>query len=356
MPPTTSAPKHLMTSEQWRKEPTTGAALRTARPMVVRAIDIENRTAEFSISTETEDRMRDTISVEGWRLENFMKGGPGPVLWAHQSHELPVGKALRVFTDEADGTKRLKSLAQFPSKEQYPFGNTVFQLLLGSYLKASSVGFAPVLWAFNEERGGFDFLEQELLEWSIVPVPANAEALVDAKSKGIDIAPLREWAIRTLDEIEGGPIQIVKREGVERALKIIEGDPDTFMVPEGFIAVPKNLMITEHEDGGLSTNIPGLTLSVLTTTPAVDGLTSIVAAYELEPSSDDVPADEDTKDEPEGGTEDDAPFLTLSEEPEEETSELTADDVRAALSEVDVAGKVGAAFSEALTGLTGRLD
>jgi hypothetical protein len=73
--------------------------------------------------------------------------------------------------------------------------------LKGGFLSAVSVGFAPVKYAFSDEPGrsfGIDFLQQELLEFSVCPVPANPEALIEARSAGIDIAPIREWAVKLL--------------------------------------------------------------------------------------------------------------------------------------------------------------
>jgi hypothetical protein len=69
------------------------------------------------------------------------------------------------------------------------------------FLSATSVGFMPTKYAFvddPERRWGIDFLEQELLEFSCVPVPANPEALIDAKAAGIDTAAVREWAEKIL--------------------------------------------------------------------------------------------------------------------------------------------------------------
>jgi hypothetical protein len=37
-----------------------------------------------------------------------------------------------------------------------------------------------------------------LLEFSVCPVPANPEALIEARSAGIDIAPIRDWAVKLL--------------------------------------------------------------------------------------------------------------------------------------------------------------
>ena len=44
-----------------------------------------------------------------------------------------------------------------------------------------SVGFAPIKFKFTsdpERKFGIDFIEQELLEFSIVPVPANPDAVI----------------------------------------------------------------------------------------------------------------------------------------------------------------------------------
>jgi len=49
-------------------------------------------------------------------------------------------------------------------------------LWAGGWVKAASIGFAPITWEENDE-GGWTFTEWELLEWSLVPVPANQEAL-----------------------------------------------------------------------------------------------------------------------------------------------------------------------------------
>jgi HK97 family phage prohead protease len=49
-------------------------------------------------------------------------------------------------------------------------------------LRATSVGFIPIKWSFSRDKdrpGGIDFAEQELLEFSIVSVPANSEALME---------------------------------------------------------------------------------------------------------------------------------------------------------------------------------
>jgi hypothetical protein len=67
---------------------------------------------------------------------------------------------------------------EFASAETYPFAETVRRMVAGGFLSAASVGFKPLKYMYNEERRGVDIEESELLEWSIVPVPANPECLV----------------------------------------------------------------------------------------------------------------------------------------------------------------------------------
>lgn len=84
-------------------------------------------------------------------------------------------------------------------------------------MRAVSVGFVPKKWTRNEERAGYavDFVEQELLEYSAVPVPANPEALLEAKSAGIDVAPMVEWAEKVLDGAAGEKGLWLPRKDVE---------------------------------------------------------------------------------------------------------------------------------------------
>ena len=79
-------------------------------------------------------------------------------------------------------------------------------------MKAVSVGFNPLEWNFvqsKERPFGIDFIKQELLEISPCPVPCNANALIEARAKGIDTAPLVQWAERILDE---GDMTFIPRE------------------------------------------------------------------------------------------------------------------------------------------------
>ena len=171
----------------------------------IKQLDVEERTVEFVISTDTIDRDTDIITLDGWDLAHY-RNNP-VVLWAHQSRELPIAKSVEV--DIQDGA--LRSVAKFAERESYPFADTVFQLLRGGFLNATSVGFMVTQWEWAADEDarpmGWDITGAELLEYSVVPVPSNPDALMEARSKGIDTAPLVEWCEHALDshhQTEGG--------------------------------------------------------------------------------------------------------------------------------------------------------
>lgn len=144
----------------------------------------EPRQIRFIISNGSVDRDNDTIDPAGWDLGPY-RSNP-VVLWAHDHKCLPVAKAIYVGMDGGN----LVAVAEFATHE---FAETVYQLYRGGFMRATSVGFRALDYVINEERRGIDFKRQELLEFSAVPVPANAQALMAASKAAVDLEPLRKW-------------------------------------------------------------------------------------------------------------------------------------------------------------------
>lgn len=190
----------------------------------------------WTISTGSVDRDNDTIKVGGWNTDNFLKAG-GPVLWAHNYAGLPIGKAPWV---KAQGGA-LKARVHFAPEHVYAFAETVRRLVDFGAVKSGSVGFRADKAEWNEKRGGVDFEEQELLEFSIVPVPANPDALLDtakgiaaAKKAGMDVAPIRAELLRALEAAEGTPGLYVPQSEWQKAITVMS-EPRVF-VPGDFVA------------------------------------------------------------------------------------------------------------------------
>ena len=135
-----------------------------------------NRTFTFTISTATPDLYGDSIAVEGWKLDNYKRNPV--VLWGHDGSMLPVGRATRVWVQGG----KLKATAELAPASVSQYAERVRGMIASGYLNATSVGFAPIKMKLSSDKArpyGIDFLEQILLEFSIVSIPANPEALLD---------------------------------------------------------------------------------------------------------------------------------------------------------------------------------
>lgn len=164
----------------------------------------EKRTLRFVASNELQDRDGDIIESSGWKLDNYKKNPV--ILFGHDYKGLPVGKAI---TTEIDPYKKsLVQEIQFPTRDEYEFGDTVYKLAKAGYLNALSVGFAGIESISIYDDGsevyngknkflGKRYKKQELIEVSIVPVPSNPQALIEARSKGI----IDDVELKTLSEI-----------------------------------------------------------------------------------------------------------------------------------------------------------
>lgn len=145
-----------------------------------RAVDPEQGIFEAMISTEAVDRQGDIVVAAGVKLENYLKNPV--VLFGHNyySAEAVVGRALEV---EPIPGKGVRARWQFAPANVSEDADQIRRLWAGGFLNATSIGFMPVgepvrrTNAEGESDGGFIFPEWELLEFSIVPVPANQEAL-----------------------------------------------------------------------------------------------------------------------------------------------------------------------------------
>ena len=159
------------------------------------SVDSKNATAVFVLSTVDVDRHGDVVDQDTWQLENFLKN---PVfLEQHNSSEFPLGKFVEIWTEEdpnrTDGAKRLVGKVQF-AVEEYERAKVAFAMVANGFMNAVSVGFIPNDVEYNDSVGAFILRECELLEVSLVSVPANPMALAKMKAfaeeKGIDMTPL----------------------------------------------------------------------------------------------------------------------------------------------------------------------
>ena len=134
---------------------------------------------EFTLSDESIDRMGDIISADGWDLQSFNKN---PIALFNHSPNAVIGtwRNLRV-QDRA-----LRGHLVLAPKGISPRVDEIRALVEAGILKAVSVGFREIESEDRKDESGrwagYRFIKQELVETSLVSVPANPNALAVAKS------------------------------------------------------------------------------------------------------------------------------------------------------------------------------
>jgi HK97 family phage prohead protease len=173
------------------------------------ALLVDNDTDVFTgiFSNESVGRDNHIVLNRGIQYDNFMRD---PVIpFAHDATQPPVGRAVNIDTTKDDCRISWK----FVPREISAFAGMVRDLVAGGWLRALSMSWQPLEWKFSTDRnrpGGVDFLKVDLLEVSIVPIPALPDALIDARARGVNTTPLYEWAEKLLDT--GGMILVPRDE------------------------------------------------------------------------------------------------------------------------------------------------
>jgi HK97 family phage prohead protease len=196
--------KAVSNLDDWRQQAANGTASHDAvlRKQFISDVEVQDdRSVKFIITTGAADREKDVIDPDGWEIGNYLKNPV--VLFAHDYDSLPVARTISL--EQKDD--KLIAVAEFATAELNPMAERVFQMLKQGFLRGASVGFRPMSFAFNDVRGGVDFAKQELLEFSIVPIPANAQALMAAGLSDDDTTLLTDWAKDVLTRFDPGALQ-----------------------------------------------------------------------------------------------------------------------------------------------------
>lgn len=178
--------------------------------------DDSTMSATFTISSVRRDRHQDVVLPKGClpTVETFGKN-PG-VYYNHKTWAYPVGNACtpdgKLALDVLDD--RILSTCYFHGKTEE--SEQIYALVSAKVLRGASIGFRPILGErvkppepapdaprsevnFENYWYSFVFKLWELLEWSVVTIPANADAVSMALSKSWAGRPLAEPIRRELE-------------------------------------------------------------------------------------------------------------------------------------------------------------
>ena len=147
--------------------------------------DTEDNKATFVASTNTEDRYGDVINQRGWRLDSYKKNPV--VLLNHDATSLPIGRGDVALVDN-----QLMIEVEFDMEDKK--ASEIARKVKKGFISAVSVGFNSKDSIYRSDlpkdnpayaERGLYFKSAELLEVSIVTIPANPQAIA-AKKFDID--------------------------------------------------------------------------------------------------------------------------------------------------------------------------
>lgn len=143
----------------------------------IRSVDVENRTVDFTISTEKVDRHGTVWRLDGWQLDEY-RANP-VVSYNHNVHssdpDMIIGTSeIRI----EDG----QVIARLALESDNPVADKVLRKLKNGTLRSASIGaiVEEAHWGIrnnDEDPDILYFTRQSLVEWSVVSVPSNTEAV-----------------------------------------------------------------------------------------------------------------------------------------------------------------------------------
>lgn len=150
----------------------------------VKSVNEEKRIIRGVATTPTVDRVGDIVEPMGVRFKN-----PMPFLWQHR-HDEPIG-TVKFDKPTEDGITFMAELPQIEEagtlKDRV---DEAWQSIKIGLVRAVSIGFRAIEYAFIEGTGGIRFIETEVYELSAVTIPAQSEAVITGLGKNMDAAAL----------------------------------------------------------------------------------------------------------------------------------------------------------------------
>ena len=218
---------------------------------VIKLMEDEERCVIADMTTTSIDVDGDVVIPSGGDLSRFVKNPI--VMWAHNYSEPCIGRALEVRSSK----DTLQAKIQFA---QTPRATEIWQLVKGGFLKCNSIGFIATNTLHSGNEDFKDYCKKNtvdknckriitkwtLLENSIVNIPSNEDALIQAiSSKSIELSDktIKELEIKVVEEVVvPAPVKVPEE------IPVIVVEPKIEVKPE-VVKPPDKAKFTVVRDG-----------------------------------------------------------------------------------------------------------
>ena len=200
----------------------------------VKEVNEDSGSVRFTLTEKAVDRHGEVVEPQGAKLENYLTNPI--VLFGHgMGNQVPIGKLDTTTIHISD--ESIEADVIFDESGDDPFAKMIASKVKNGFLNAGSIGFKPL--EISEEKGldgqtGVTHTKWELMEFSIVPIPALPSALATREYE--------EYATMCKSlgfEMPNGEVKVVVKEEV---------------VPEPTTADEHNEIFLEEEKAGAVLN------------------------------------------------------------------------------------------------------
>ena len=147
--------------------------------------------ASCIITTNALDRQNEIVEPDGASLANYMANPVVLYGHAYQGMEsIPVGRAISLEIYHEGDTKGIKAQWEWQQDDVTPLISAVHKSWDRGFINTASIGFLASEYQDNH------IVKWEMLEYSLVPVPANPTAMrlngftdPEIKALGVDVTP-----------------------------------------------------------------------------------------------------------------------------------------------------------------------
>lgn len=222
----------------------------------IKSVDEEKRQITFCFSDDGEDRMGEVVDQATWDVKNYMNNPL--ILWGHDPSEPEnvLGQGIEL---DLNNSGKSYITAQFDDADINPRADMVFRQLVKRTLRCVSAGFINHTY---EHEGDTPVLkDNELLEVSIVPIPANPRAMALALDSGDISRKDANWLLASMRK---------ESELIERKLNEQDPNKEKSMTNEQAAALTESIAKLSEKVDALTAENVVLREEVTALKPAVE--------------------------------------------------------------------------------------
>jgi len=171
---------------------------------------VGERQIRVVVSTPRVDRSGDIVDPNGIDFADYRKN---PVVLYQHDHSRPIARALEIGMKNG----RIEALVQFPPPDISDLSDEVYGLIKSGILNSVSIGFLPLEYDYvdpSRPHTGRRYKKSEAIEFSIVSIPANPDALIveRAMADELRVGDFVRW--NASGGTARGKIERIERDGV----------------------------------------------------------------------------------------------------------------------------------------------